>query len=525
MMSKLACTLIISLIISMLAISCGQSKQTTQSTSDLSSFRNQNVIKLFEATEPNAKFVGTSYSIDKSDRKSAMSEQKLRAMLNGIESSFSIPISEQELSLVSSETRAIRFYQSKAGVPIEGAEIVCILGQDEETLKALNSSIIDAKSLNETPSISENEAVEKAREYLKISADPIDSVTLMFVQTSDGYSLSWRVTFEEDTVDVSAELGTILKSRTSAINAIPAINIYNAELVPLMPSDKLKGILVLENGKKSSQAKLAETLGYKLVTDSVIAANENFKKIASYYDQTFKRSGYDGQGGKIAASVEVQKHGLLDIIGLKQNAAWMESEKLFIFGAGGDKLAGFAEAIDVVGHEYTHAVVSYSSKLVYEKQSGALNEHLADVFAELIQQSYEPNSPKFLIGETVLRGEFAQRAKALRDMQNPGKGLSAQPGHMSETPEEFGSDCKPARENDLCGVHTLSGIPNKAAVDIMVALGKQKSSKLFYDVMISRLRGNSSFADYRNQMLDECMTLNRESDCQVVQDAFANVGL
>ena len=185
--------------------------------------------------------------------------------------------------------------------------------------------------------------------------------------------------------------------------------------------------------------------------------------------------------------------------------------------------------IDVVGHEYTHAVIQTTSNLKYEGQSGALNEHLADVFGIIVNNLHNKSlSNPYLIGATVLAGEYAKKAHALRDMMDPGKGLSKQPGHMNDLKTErfakFGEGCKSTRENDNCGVHVLSGIPNKMSALVMSAIGIQESAELFYNVMTKRLTENSQFADYRSALMEECKTQSSDT-FTIVDEALKAVGI
>ena len=41
--------------------------------------------------------------------------------------------------------------------------------------------------------------------------------------------------------------------------------------------------------------------------------------------------------------------------------------------------------IDVVGHEFAHAVTQFSADLIYESESGALNESFSDIFGEMVE--------------------------------------------------------------------------------------------------------------------------------------------
>ena len=113
-------------------------------------------------------------------------------------------------------------------------------------------------------------------------------------------------------------------------------------MVPITPSPIARGIKVLDNGKKT-------LAGHALISDEATGANANLERIRQFYKE-LGRNSYDNQGAEIIASVNVQRFPLTDLLHMRQNAAWMDPFKMFIFGAGGDMLAGFAQALDVVGH-------------------------------------------------------------------------------------------------------------------------------------------------------------------------------
>ncbi len=46
----------------------------------------------------------------------------------------------------------------------------------------------------------------------------------------------------------------------------------------------------------------------------------------------------------------------------------------------------FTATLDVIGHEMTHAVTQFNSQLQYLAESGALNEHISDVFGIMVKQ-------------------------------------------------------------------------------------------------------------------------------------------
>jgi hypothetical protein len=108
-------------------------------------------------------------------------------------------------------------------------------------------------------------------------------------------------------------------------------------------------------------------------------------------------------------------------------------------GAGGITLAG---DLEVVGHEFMHNVVGATSALVYDYESGALNEALADLFGVALTANPTTDRLSDQILGSILR---------IRDMQDPTR--SGQPDRYSAFVET---------EVDSRGVHINSGILNKA---------------------------------------------------------------
>jgi Zn-dependent metalloprotease len=315
-------------------------------------------------------------------------------------------------------------------------------------------------------------------------------------------------------------MAVVLAGLTSAAFAENGtIKIYDAKastgIISILTQAKER--LVMEDGRK---VKL-------LVPKDAHHAHENIKKTRDFFQLKFDLNSYDNKGADIIAWVNVNRWAPLDLSGLKQNAAWAKTH--FIFGAGTDKgIDNMVKALDVVGHEYTHAVIDHTSKLKYEGQSGALNEHFADVFGALINMHYQNPAKPFLIGSTILNGKYAEKAEALRDMANPEKSLSPQPFHMKHLELEqlkvFGEGCKPTNDNDKCGVHVLSGIPNKMATIVMSKLHINDSANLFYNVMTKRLKPDAKFVDYKIAMMQECKTMASDV-CAIVSNAFKAVGL
>lgn len=99
-----------------------------------------------------------------------------------------------------------------------------------------------------------------------------------------------------------------------------------------------------------------------------------------YFATRHNRLGPDGAygpgvvDGKLTATVNYG----VDV----NNAFWVG---YLVFGDGDGSVFGPTVALDIVAHELTHGITEYSAGLIYNGESGALNESMSDVFAAVIE--------------------------------------------------------------------------------------------------------------------------------------------
>ncbi len=226
------------------------------------------------------------------------------------------------------------------------------------------------------------------------------------------------------------------------------------------------------------------------------------------------RDSYDGKGAGVVATVHYGR----DYV----NAFWDGTQ--LVFGDGdGEVFARFTKALDVVAHEFGHAVTQYAAGLVYEDQPGALNESLSDVFAACVKQRLEKQTAgeaDWLIGEGLFLPKV--KARALRDMAEPGTayddpelGKDPQVGHM----DDFVTT-----EDDNGGVHLNSGIPNKAFHLAATAIGGmtwEGAGRIWWQAWTdSGLRPDTDFAGFA------AVTIEAAGDhVDAVRKAWADVGV
>ena len=103
------------------------------------------------------------------------------------------------------------------------------------------------------------------------------------------------------------------------------------------------------------------------------------------------------------------------------NAFW--DGRRMVFGDGDDEIfLRFTKSLDVIGHELGHGVIEDEAGLEYWGQSGALNEHFADVAGIMVKQHK--------LGQTADRGRLADRRRpARRRVRRRRPALMKAPGH------------------------------------------------------------------------------------------------
>ena len=263
-----------------------------------------------------------------------------------------------------------------------------------------------------------------------------------------------------------------------------------------------------------------------------------------FYREVLGRDGIDGAGnsafgGGLSSTV---RYCPADDLGQGcpyENAFWNGAQ--MVYGQ------GYAGAQDVVGHELTHGVTQFTSRLFYYHQSGAINESLSDIMGEFVDQwshtttagagVVDTDTPavRWLIGEDLPGG-------AIRSMSNPrrdGPGLDG----SAAAPDSVLSGRFVTSEDDSGGVHTNSGVGNKFAFLLtdggslnghaVSGIGLNRAAQIIYSASLLL----TSAADYRafagalstacHSLVGSRLTTTddviRDTDCLEVDDAIAAV--
>ncbi len=234
----------------------------------------------------------------------------------------------------------------------------------------------------------------------------------------------------------------------------------------------------------------------------ILASGETY----DLFDLAFGRDSFDG-GGAIMDSIFNRGDAC-------PNASWNGIYISFCPGLTTD---------DITGHEWGHAYTEYTNDLIYQWQSGALNESYSDIWGETVDlinlrgldapggartdggcSAFTGGVPdvsyRWLMGEESSIG-------ALRDMWNPT--CAGDPGKVTDT--EYWCTTR-----DSGGVHFNSGVPNHAFALMVdggtyngysdVGVGLIKSAHIQWAAQ-NMLTQSSNFADNADALEAACTSL------------------
>lgn len=182
--------------------------------------------------------------------------------------------------------------------------------------------------------------------------------------------------------------------------------------------------------------------------------------------------------------------------------------------------------LEVVGHELTHGLIQNTSDLIYNEESGAINESLADMFGKYLEYKKDSANFSWDLGHSFL---VSDTTKPFRYMDKP---------KLLEMPAVYEGEFWEA-END---VHTNSSIgnlwltlivngkkgvnENSVAYDVP-AIGFDKAMKIVFETNQNYFTGQSNYSDfykYSSAVAEDLYGVNSKEYLAVVE-AWKAVGV
>ncbi len=246
-----------------------------------------------------------------------------------------------------------------------------------------------------------------------------------------------------------------------------------------------------------------------------ISAHANTAEVYDYYLDVLGRTSFDGSGAPVIVSI-LYNPGRPN--GGYQNAFWDPSINQFAFGDGGHLEA----SVDVIGHEYTHAVITYvvggptgGVSVMDHGESGALNEALADIMGTLIEN--DSGADRWLVGEDSELG-------AIRNLADPTSISTSLGPHRATYATRYQGTL------DDGGEHVNSTIFSHAAYLMMTdpataGISNDTWAEVFYRALF-RLSAGSVFSDGRAAVQSAAQSVGLTAAQQAaIGKAFDAVGI
>ncbi len=441
----------------------------------------------------------------------------------------------------------VRLQQTVNGVPVFGGEVLVHLAPDG-SVRRLRDGLLRDLDTPTTPLWSAEEALSTATAESGNWGLPAADPSLVILRRNGTDHLAWQVDLDQlDTVldaalprvFVDAVTGEVVwrYDNLQTLEGTATTSYNGAVTFPITEDGGVylplgEGLVTVDWANTTNSLFTAPSASTVFTDEVVVDAHYGMLQTDAYYLAAHGRDGIDGAGGPgyVEGSITSGVRYGTDY----NNAAWVTvggSNRMMIYGDGDGVEFSPLTTLDIAAHEITHGVTEFTANLVYADEPGAINEHMSDAFAALVEHSVEgESSDVWWIGEQCTTPAIS--GDALRYMDDPtADGVSRD--HYTE---------RYRGTLDNGGVHINSGIGNLAfylavnggfhpdpshAVIGVSPLGTERAGQIWYRALTTYLGTSSEFLDLRTATIDASDDLfGADSyESQAVSDAWAEVGV
>ena len=252
------------------------------------------------------------------------------------------------------------------------------------------------------------------------------------------------------------------------------------------------------------------------------------KESYRYFKNAHGRSSFDGADGEVKCYINAvfkRSNGTF----YTDNASMAFNGSRMKVGLGSSNtLANSWSSLDIIAHEFTHAVTGTSSNLVYQGEPGALNESFSDIFGEMVE-NYSAGPNDWLMGDDRADG-------AIRSIEDPK--TEGDPDTYNGT--NWKNTCNGC--SDRGGVHSNSGVQNYWFYLVAIGgtgtndngddytvsgIGRTKASNIAFRNQTLKLGVNSDYADARTGAIEAAEDLYGacSNEVKTVTNAWYAVGV
>ena len=288
----------------------------------------------------------------------------------------------------------------------------------------------------------------------------------------------------QKSIETSQVAGNFILKDITRGNGIHTLNMNNG-------SNYSGAIDLLDNDNNWSNSEYNNLNNKNSLLDAHWAAIMTY----DYFLNTHNRNSINNSGYELKNYVNANLVGF----GLpnNDNAFWDGSKMTYGSGTVHNPLV----TIDIVAHEIGHGLDQFTSNLVYNRESGAIDEGLSDVWGAMVEYYADPSKVTYSLGEDL--------GFSFRSLSNPkSKGDPDTYGGINWINPNCGT---PNSGNDYCGVHTNSGVFNhwfyllaegssstdeindNGDVFSISGIGKEKASKIIYRAQVNYFTSLTNF--------------------------------
>jgi bacillolysin len=417
-----------------------------------------------------------------------------------------------------------RYQQFYSGLEVFGGEVIQHYKNNQ--LQDIDGEYYLITKMELRPGLTPGQAADFFRRYLKDSelTERTEESKLVVFPIRDGdYRLAYRVVLERGAAKsmtgfIDARSGEVLNHysnvKSDALTIGTGVGVHG---------EKLKLSTNFENGKywlmdKALNRPVRQYTFYKqanvVLTDTDNVWDQDTASFDvhaymgltyNYYYQVFNRHGMDNKNLAIKAIVHYPDG--------KDNAFWNSYYKTMFFLDPGSQGFVTAAALDVIAHEFTHGVTDYTSRLVYQFQSGALNEAFSDIMGTAVEFHWQAAGTGFCLADYYIGEDiFTNYGYALRNLVNPN--LNGDPCHLTQI-----KNLPNTEAGDWGGVHAnctiyghayyllANGGTNPVSKLSVTGIGVEKATNIFYSAFTAYLTPTSQFINAANALLKSASVL------------------
>jgi bacillolysin/neutral peptidase B len=478
-------------------------------------------------------------------------------------------------------TRLVRFEQTKSTIPVFGSLAIVELDANRDLI-SVSAELADLKAISAVATLSPTEALARVSEYIQKPVTKLgDPISPELVFYHDDRSETWHLAYYVRRVQgcTATALAEAHERRSSGhgfgrsprtehprfdylVDAHDGtiLSCFTADPMVAVPT-KLQG-LDEENRSQVFWGSLAAASGFELVDPirfiktydlalgdiersafpadeiansgadfgnkyrAAVSAHVNATRVYDFFKSVLLRDGIDDKGMDLISAVNCT-YSADEPPPQWHNAVWYNDRMWYGQVMQNGELRSYSKYLDVIAHELTHGVTQYTCDLVYQNQSGALNESFSDIFGVTIANWYLVDQKSVGHWNWELGSELGSSGLPLRDMQDPTR--TKDPDHM----KDYWSTTK-----DNGGVHTNSNIHNKAAFNFFTSkdahgnyvFSPAEVATLYY-LCLTRLNRTADFVQALRTLLDIARTYyagdaaELATKSQAITQAYAKVGI